>query len=218
MGQAIKQTVENTDDLSLAGLWRRNESLDEVLAAADVAIDFSLPDANADVLQAVERHRVPLVCGVSGLAEGQVAQMREVAKIVPIVFDRNMSQGIAVLNDVVKRVVASLGDDFDIEIHETHHVKKLDSPSGTALKLADAVAAAKGLDTAAADIKFEVERRGDVPGDHTIILSSSTERISLSHSVTTRQVFVEGAVRAARWVAEKPPGMYDMSDVLFEQA
>ena len=215
MGQALAQSVEAAGDLELAGLWARGDSLSDVLATADVAIDFTLPEANSEVVAAVVEQGVPLVCGVSGLSESRLAAMQDAAARLPIVFDRNMSQGVNVLNDVVGRVAAALGDEFSIEVHETHHVHKLDSPSGTALKLAESIAAARGWDAADARIKFEVERRGEVPGDHSVILSSPTERISLEHSVTTRQVFVDGALRAARWVVGKPAGWYNMSDVLF---
>jgi len=217
MGQAIAQSVDNSDELVLAGIWQRGESLEDVLRDADVLIDFSLPEANAEVLQAALAHQVPLVCGVSGLSDDQLAALQSAARQLPIVFDRNMSQGITVLNDIVKRVAAALGSEFEIEIHETHHVHKLDSPSGTALKLADSIAAAKGVDRDAAGISFEVERRGDVPGDHSVMLASPTEKLSFSHSVATRQVFVAGALRAARWLVGRPAGLYDMSDVLFDE-
>ena len=104
--------------------------------------------------------------------------------------------------------------EFSVEIHETHHVHKKDAPSGTALKLGESLAAARGLD-AATDIHYESERRGDVPGDHAVILSSSSERLELSHSVTTRDVFATGALRAASWVVGQTPGQYSMRDVLF---
>ena len=217
MGRAIAQSVDDSDDLELAGIWQRGESLDDVLRNADVLIDFSLPEANTEVLQAALAQQVPLVCGVSGLSDDQMAALRSASSQLPIVFDRNMSQGITVLNDIVKRVAASLGSEFEIEIHETHHVHKLDSPSGTALKLADSIAAAKGVDRDAAGISFAVERRGDVPGDHSVMLASPTEKLSFSHSVATRQVFVAGALRAARWLVGKPTGLYDMSDVLFDE-
>lgn len=215
MGQAIKQSVESADDLALSGIWTRGASLDEAFDGADVAIDFSLPEANAEVLRVVLAHKIPLVCGVSGLEAEQLAQLEAAADVVPVVFDRNMSQGVTVLNEIVKQVAVSLGEEFDISIHETHHVKKLDSPSGTALKLAETVAAATDQNLSDADIRFEVERRGEVPGDHSVIWASPTETLSLNHSVTTRQVFVAGALRAARWLVAKPPGLYDMSDVLF---
>ena len=215
MGSAIRQAVDLADDLLVSGVWTRASSLDDILATSDVLIDFSLPEANAEVLAAVSRQQKPLVCGVSGLDSEQLAAMKAVAAAVPVVFDRNMSQGVTVLDDIVQRVASSLGSEFAVEIQETHHIHKLDSPSGTALKLAESVAAGKGVDLEDADIQIEVERRGEVPGDHSVILTSPTETLTFKHSVTTRQVFAEGALRAARWVVEQNPGWYQMRDVLF---
>jgi 4-hydroxy-tetrahydrodipicolinate reductase len=139
------------------------------------------------------------------------------AAVVPVVYDRNMSQGIAVLQDLVQRAARSLGDEFGIEIHDTHHIHKKDAPSGTALKLGESVAQARDIKTDDA-IRYESERRGEVPGDHEVIFSSPTERLSLRHSVTTRRVFADGALRAVRWVVSQPPGSYGMRDVLFGDA
>ena len=218
MGQAIQQSVDLADDLVVSGVWTRGSSLDEILSESDVLVDFSLPAANAEILAAVNKHQKPLVCGVSGLDSEQIAALQTVAATVPVVFDRNMSQGVTALDRVVKEVASSLGPEFAVEIHETHHIHKLDSPSGTALKLAESVAAGKGVDLADAEIQFEVERRGEVPGDHSVILTSPTETLTFKHSVTTRQVFADGAVRAARWVVSRNPGLYQMSDVLFGNA
>jgi 4-hydroxy-tetrahydrodipicolinate reductase len=214
MGQTIRQVVDAADGVTVSGIWTRGESLDELVADSDVLIDFSLPEANAEVLAAVQKHRRPLVCGVSGLDGKQMASLERAAGVVPIVFDRNMSQGVSVLADLVQRAAKSLGPEFAAEIHEVHHVHKIDSPSGTALKLGEAIEAARAPDAAA--VRYEAERRGEVPGDHTVILSSPTETLSLKHSVTTREVFAEGAVRAARWVLRQAPGRYRMRDVLFD--
>jgi len=108
-----------------------------------------------------------------------------------------------------------LGAEFAVEVHETHHVHKVDSPPGTALQLGESIVAARPRDIGADAVRFEVERRGEVPGDHTVIFSSPTETLTLGHSVTTRQVFADGAIRAARWVVGRPPGLYRMRDVLF---
>jgi 4-hydroxy-tetrahydrodipicolinate reductase len=212
MGQALVDGIAASGDLSLSGVWRRGEDLGQLIRASDVVVDFSLPEATETVLAAVLEHEVPLVSGVSGLSETQLDSMAAVARTVPVVYDRNMSLGIAVLENLVRDAIQSLGPGFEVRIHETHHVHKMDQPSGTALKLGEAVAEAGGLDPAT--IAYESERRGDVPGDHEVILSSATERLSLAHSVTTRDVFAEGALRAARWVVAKPPGMFTMHDVL----
>lgn len=215
MGSAIAGAIDSASDLELVGVWKRGEALDPILQDADVLIDFSLPEANGEVIAAAERFETPLVCGVSGLDDGQLTALRVLSEKVAVVYDRNMSQGIAVLQDIVKRAAASLGSEFGVEIHETHHVHKLDAPSGTALLLAEAVADGQGVAPAAASIEFKVERQGEVPGDHSVIWSSPTETLTLAHSVTTRDVFASGALQAARWVTGRGAGLYCMHDVLF---
>jgi len=214
MGQAIAAGLEHHDDMELAGLWSRGDDLDELVANSDVVIDFSLPDGTAKVLDAVVHQDKPLVCGVSGLDDALVASLDKAAISVPIVYDRNMSLGVAVLERSVREAAASLGLDFSVEISEVHHVHKKDAPSGTALKLAEAVAEARG-EPGTGSVEFSSERRGEVPGDHDVVMSSPTERLTFAHSVTTRQVFADGAIRAARWVVAQDRGRYAMSDVLF---
>lgn len=214
MGQAVAASIEQQQDLRLAGIWTREGDLDAIVAAADVVIDFSLPEGTVAVLDAVLRHDKPLVCGVSGLNDAQRAQLERAAARVPVVYDRNMSLGIAVLEHSVRQAAASLGKEFDVEISETHHIHKKDAPSGTALKLGEAVAAARGED-GTGTVRFEAERRGEVPGDHEVIMRSQTERLTFAHSVTTRQVFADGALRAASWIVGRPAGLYGMRDVLF---
>jgi 4-hydroxy-tetrahydrodipicolinate reductase len=230
MGLAIINAVDRHEDMDIGSVWVRDpdtagelstpsgalisSNLEHVVEHADLIVDFSLPAATVSVVRAVCQAGKPLVCGVSGLDDTQMAALDDASASIPLVYDRNMSQGIAVLQDLVQRAARSLGDDFAIEIHETHHIHKKDAPSGTALKLGEAVLQAKdaGNDDA---IRYESERRGEVPGDHDVIFSSPTERLSLRHSVTTRQVFAEGALRAARWVVSQSPGLYGMHDVLF---
>ena len=212
MGRAIADRVESADDLALAGVWRRGGDIDEIASASDVLVDFSLPEATSDVVSAAARHGVPLVCGVSGLDEKQMAGLHEAANTVAVVYDRNMSAGVAALENAVRQAAASLGPAFAVEIRETHHAHKIDAPSGTALKLGEAISDVLGIDPA--DIRYESERRGEVPGDHTVILASGTERLSFHHSVMTRDVFAEGAIRAARWIAGRGPGMFTMHNVL----
>jgi len=230
MGLAIINAVNEFADLEIGSVWVRDpdaardmatptgaiisSDLEHVIEAADVVIDFSLFEATEQVAAAVTRYRKPLVCGVSGLADTQVRALGNAAESVPVVYDRNMSQGIAVLQELVARAARSLGDEFAIEIHETHHIHKKDAPSGTALKLGESIAEAR--DQSGADsVHYQSERRGEVPGDHEVVFSSPTERLTLAHSVTTRSVFAEGALRAARWIVGRQPGLYDMHDVLF---
>ena len=214
MGRAIAEGLESRQDMTLAGLWGRGDDLDALVSAADVVIDFSLPEGTTQVLDAVLRLDKPLVCGVSGLDDAQLARIDAVAASVPLVYDRNMSLGVAVLTRAVRDAAASLGRDFEVEISEVHHVHKKDAPSGTALKLGEAVAEARG-EQGTGSVVFHSERRGEVPGDHEVVMRSATESLSFGHSVTTRRVFADGAIRAAAWVVGQPPGRYRMGDVLF---
>jgi 4-hydroxy-tetrahydrodipicolinate reductase len=215
MGKAIAAGIDAQDDLELVGTWGRGDDLDALVREADVVIDFSLPDGTMQVVDAVLAYGKPLVCGVSGLDDAQMARIDEAAAAIPLVYDRNMSLGIAVLARSVRDAAASLGMDFDVEIAEVHHVHKKDAPSGTALKLGEIVAAARG-EQGTGSVGFQSERRGEVPGDHEVVMSSPTERLTFAHSVTTRRVFADGALRAARWVVGQEPGRYGMSDVLFD--
>ena len=216
MGQSIASLIEADGDLDLAGIWRRGDDLDALVTKADVVIDFSLPDGTVAVAEAVSRHVVPLVCGVSGLDDEQLAVLHGTAGKVPVVYDRNMSLGIAVLKRSVSEAAHSLGMDFDVHIAETHHVHKKDAPSGTALLLGEAVANARG-EEGTGTVTFESERRGEVPGDHEVRMTSPAETLTFAHSVTTRDVFADGALRAARWIAGRPAGLYTMQDVLFSE-
>jgi 4-hydroxy-tetrahydrodipicolinate reductase len=256
MGREIIRAMTGNDELRLAGVWARKKSpalqkyvaesagpaaaavtisddLASVLNAADVAIDFSLPEAAHKVLDAVLAAAKPLVIGVSGLDRAAVDELEDVARTIPILYDRNMSLGIAVLDGLVRQAVASLGAGFEAEIHETHHRHKVDAPSGTALKLGASLAAARNQDfeavkryepaglerpLAPGEIGFEVRREGEIPGEHTVILYNEAERLELKHAVSSRRVFADGALRAAQWLSDRPPGLYAMRDLLFQAA
>jgi 4-hydroxy-tetrahydrodipicolinate reductase len=214
MGQAVADAIEQSADFELAGIWRRGEDIDALLEKCDVLIDFSLPEGTEQLLDAVLEHGKPLVCGVSGLSAAQTKRLEAASTHIPLLFDRNMSVGIAVLERSVRQAAASLGPDFDIAISEVHHVHKKDAPSGTALKLGEAIAASRG-NAGTSEVTFDVERRGEVPGDHQVNMRSATESLTFSHSVTTRDVFASGAIRAAKWLIAQPPGLYSIQDMLF---
>lgn len=214
MGQAIAALVAKDQALVLAGIAGRGDDISNLALHADVVIDFSLPEATAKVLNAVVRHNKPLVCGVSGLGVMQLDALANAAKELAIVYDRNMSQGIAVLNESIRQIAPVLGPGFAIKIEETHHRHKQDAPSGTALKLGETLAGALGIDKDS--IRYQSRREGEVVGDHTVIFSSATEELKFSHSVSTREVFATGALRAAAWLFQRPPGQYSMHDVLFD--
>jgi 4-hydroxy-tetrahydrodipicolinate reductase len=242
MGHEIISAIGSSGDAELAGLWVRadraaetlppgaivSSNLPEVLADAQVAVDFSLPSATREVLDAVTGAGVPLLCGVTGLGEEEMRQLKVSAKSIPLLYDRNMSLGMAVLQDLVARAAPRL-EQFLAEIHETHHVHKKDAPSGTAIALGQALAESVGRDfeevyryepagTAVRrtpdDIVFEVTRRGEVAGEHTVIFRSEAESLELTHRVSDRRVFAQGALRAARWLVAQPAGFYRMSDMM----
>lgn len=213
MGQAIAAIAERADDLQLAGTWERGGDLRALVESADVLVDFSLPEATDSVMDVVAAAGIPLVCGVTGLNDAQFARLDALASSIAVVYDRNMSRGIAALDAVLREVAGVLPAEFAVAVSEVHHVHKKDAPSGTALKLAETLAGARGL--APQDIAIASARRGEVPGDHEVSFSSGSERLTLSHSVTSRSVFAEGAIAAARWAVLQPPGRYSMRDVLF---
>ena len=213
MGLSIQRLADLRDDLNVIAVWKRGEDINTVVANADVIIDFSLPEATTDVVASAVGNELPLVCGVSGLDDAHMELLKRAARSIPVLYDRNMSVGIAVLEAAIRDVGATLGEGWDIEIDETHHVHKKDAPSGTALKLGAALREAAGIGDA--DIVYRSHREGEVPGDHAVIFASPTERLEFRHSVTTRDVFAEGALRAAIWLVGQPPGLYSMRDVLF---
>jgi 4-hydroxy-tetrahydrodipicolinate reductase len=200
-----------------------------LLAAADVVIDFSAPAASAALAAAAAQHGKPIVVGTTGLEPAQAGALEAAARSIPIVWAPNMSLGVNLLLGLVREVAAKLGDDYDIEVLEMHHRHKIDAPSGTALALGAAAAAGRGIDLAAhsarardgitgarrrGDIGFASLRGGDMVGEHVVVFAAEGERIELTHRAGSRRVFARGAVRAARWVVGRAPGLYGMKDVL----
>ncbi len=199
------------------------------LRDAQVAIDFTLPEATSMNLAACVAARCALVIGTTGHAESVRAEIAAAAKQIPIVMAPNMSLGVNLLLKLVELAAAKLDADYDIEVFEAHHRNKKDAPSGTALALGSA--AAQGRDVKLADVAehsrqgntgarqrgsigFSVFRGGDVVGDHTVTFAGIGERIELTHRASDRLAFARGAVKAAQWLAGRTPGLYSMQDVL----
>jgi 4-hydroxy-tetrahydrodipicolinate reductase len=241
LGQEIQSCIAESEELQVASIWVRDGSTNEsepphvrstnlaaVLATADVAIDFTLAAATDQIIAAATVARIPLVCGVSGLAAASRQRMRDAAGTIPILYDRNMSLGVAVMQQLVKLAGSALSDQFEAEIHETHHEHKIDAPSGTALQLGETLAASRSQNFAdvyhydedgnsppiPGNIKYKVARSGDVRGEHTVIFKSADETLSLTHKVTDRRVFANGSIRAARWLATQAPGLYSLQNLL----
>ncbi|MCG8441263.1 MAG: 4-hydroxy-tetrahydrodipicolinate reductase [Caulobacterales bacterium] len=206
-------------------------STDAVSAFAntDVVLDFTTPEATLAYADLAAQARVVHVIGTTGFRPEHEARLSAAARHCRIVRSGNMSLGVNLLAALVRRAAAALGPEFDIEIVEMHHRHKVDAPSGTALLLGHAAAHGRGIaleensvrtrdgETGARPsgaIGFATLRGGSVVGDHTVILAGEGERIALSHSAESRDIFARGAIRAAHWAFDKKPGLYDMTDVL----
>ena len=196
---------------------------------AEAVIDFTFHTAVAANLERAAARRQAVVLGTTGLTEEEKHCVTEVAQHIPIVWAPNFSLGVNLLLDLVRRAAAVLGPAYDAEIVEMHHRLKKDAPSGTALGLAEALAAGRGTDlkTAAVhgregitgerprgEIGIHALRGGDVVGDHTVIFAADGERIELAHKASSREAFANGALHAAAWLRGKPAGLYSMRDVL----
>lgn len=196
---------------------------------ADVVIDFTAPAASLHHAKVCAHRGVALVIGTTGLAAAQKDELRAAASRIPLLLAPNMSVGVNVLFRLVAEAARALGSTFEVEIVEMHHRMKRDAPSGTALGLAEAAADALGLqgkdvfvyqrhgDTGArksGTIGVQSLRGGDVVGDHTVHFLADGERLELTHRASSRDNFARGAIRAARWLSGRKPGLYDMQDVL----
>ncbi|MFN7702359.1 MAG: 4-hydroxy-tetrahydrodipicolinate reductase [Deltaproteobacteria bacterium] len=250
MGRAVVRAIHERADIALVAAVDRAEGtclgldagelagvgpMQVLLAAslrddldAQVVIDFSASEATEALASQAAARGLALVVGTTGLEPRAHDALALAARTVPVVVAANTSVGVTVLCHLAELATKLLGSGFDAEIVEMHHNKKLDAPSGTALRLADAVLSARGLDRSAlrtgregkpgARTRDEVGvlalRGGDVIGDHTLVLAGEGERVELTHKATDRTLFARGAVRAASWVLGRPAGLYDMRDVL----
>lgn len=201
----------------------------DLFEAADAVLEFTSPTATLQHAELAAKRRKVHVIGTTGLESAQIASLQRSAKQTAIVMAPNMSLGVNLLLRLVTQVARSLDGDWDIEIVEMHHRAKVDAPSGTALALGKAAAEGRGvsLDRVAArgrdgitgarrrgDIGFAVLRGGDVVGEHTVVFAADGERVEITHKATSREIFARGAIRAALWAQDKPPGFYSMADVL----
>ena len=237
MGRTVTAMVQADPALTLAARFDRPDaagdglvSPDEALAAADVVIDFTTAAASAALAEQAAGKGPALVIGSTGFDAAQIAAVAKAAGSTAIVRSGNFSLGVNMLMGLVAQAARALpAEDWDIEIFEAHHHRKVDAPSGTALMLGEAAAAARGVGLAkvarrardgitgarsTGEIGFSVLRAGGIVGEHSVTFAAEEEILTLSHSGRDRGLFARGAVAAAKWVAEKPPGLYDMQDVL----
>jgi 4-hydroxy-tetrahydrodipicolinate reductase len=215
---------------TLIGLGNVNIAVTERLPEAmDVLVDFSLPEGSLAHVEACAAAKMPCVVGTTGFSAPQRQQIAAAAERTAVVLCPNMSIGVNVLFHVAAELARTLGQEYDIEIVEAHHRFKKDAPSGTAIKIAEEIARATGRDLDAAavpgrgpghalrkpgEIGFHAIRGGDIVGEHIIYYTGMGERLELKHVAHSRETFARGALRAARWVADRGPGLYSMADVL----
>lgn len=218
----------------LAGVAMRgvvvSSDLSHAARLCDVIVDFSQHAASARNAALAARAGKPIVIGTTGLDDPEMQAIREAARSIPCLVAPNMSVGVNLLFRIAGEVAGALGDEYDVEITEVHHRFKKDAPSGTATRLAETVAAARGKAPAGSfvygrrgetgerpkgQIGIHAIRQGDVVGEHLVSFSSLGERVELAHKAHSRDTFARGALRAAKWIVGKKPGLYDMQDVLF---
>lgn len=228
MGQAIAAAAEAADVVIVAGL-DQGDDLTKEIGACDAVVDFSHPSATNEICRVCLGAGKPLVIGTTGHSNEERTVLEKTSKSLPVVFSPNFSVGVNALFWLTRKAAEMLGKDFDLEIVETHHRSKKDAPSGTAKKLAEILCEVRKLDYAknvvhgregligersAAEIGVHSIRGGDVVGDHTVMFAGPGERLELTHKASSRETFAAGALRAARWIVGRPPGLYDMEDVL----
>ena len=239
MGQALLEAASATEGVVVgsavdltAGSWGPvaiGTDVSAAIAQCDVLIDFTRPAGTLEHVRACVAAKKAIVIGTTGFSAAQVEEIRRAAATIPVVMAPNMSVGVNVMLRLVELGSRALGPDYDVEVFEMHHRKKVDAPSGTALRLGEVAATARGSkldDSAVYDrhgttgerqagtLGFSVARGGDVVGDHTVFFAGTGERIEITHRSNSRATYAQGAMRAARFLAGKPAGLYDMQDVL----
>ncbi len=201
----------------------------ELPDGVDVMIDFATPQSTMERLANCVERNIAMAIGTTGFDSDQVGRLRAASEKIPLLLAPNMSVGVNVVFEIAAEIARRLGNDYDIEIIEAHHNQKGDAPSGTALRIAESIAGALGVDLSEhavygrrgrvgkrprGEIGIHAVRAGDIVGDHTVIFATQGERIELRHQAHSRENFARGALRAARFLAGKPAGFYSMKDVL----
>ena len=243
MGKAIIEAINLSDnckivagvDINAASLdsscpFPVYESIDAFGGKADVIIDFSHHSALPSLVSYAETHKTALVVATTGHTDEERKMMADAASIIPVFFSRNMSIGVNLLIDLCKRAAVALGEDFDIEIIEKHHHNKLDAPSGTAMMIAEELRDSREIYTEfvydrhnvrkkrePSEIGIHAVRGGSIVGEHNVIFAGSNEIITLSHVATSRELFADGALKAAEFISKKEKGFYSMSDLIAEK-
>jgi len=229
MGQALIACAPRFPDLEVVGNIDVGDSLDAVMTGANVVIDFSFHNATATVAETCARHQCALVIGTTGHSDEEKSRIVSAISSIPVVWASNYSTGVNMLFWLTRKAAEALGPNYDLEVVEMHHRLKKDAPSGTAMTLAEILAAVRneqlsealrhgrhGIvgERSSSEIGMHSIRGGDVVGDHTVIYAANGERLELTHKASSRETFANGALRAALWVVTQPAGLYNMQHVL----
>ena len=229
MGQALKEAVNANSKVEYGAGFDKGDSLKDSLDDFDVLIDFSRPEASLNALSICSESAKAMVIGTTGFSDSELNLINQASKEIPIVFAPNMSVGVNLTLKILETSAKVIGPDSSIEIIEAHHRYKVDSPSGTALKMGEVVANALGRDLSKCaiygregieeprdqnTIGFSSIRGGDVVGEHTVAFFMDGERVEITHKASSRMIYANGAVRAAHWLINKTSGLYSMQDVL----
>jgi len=226
MGRTIADLAGRESDLQVVAQCDLGDAIEPAMERCDVAIDFSQADTIEEICRAALTYRRPLVIGTTGHSAEQRGMIENVAQSVPVVLASNFSVGVNALFWLTRKAAELLGPGFDLEIVEMHHRMKKDAPSGTAKTLAEILQKARKTNKVRhgregnlgerdpSEIGIHSIRGGDAVGDHTVVFAGPGERLELTHRASSRETFAKGALRAARWVTDRPPGLYSMRDVL----
>jgi len=207
-----------------------SSELEDVIKKDSVIIEFTTPSATLEHLRIAKKKKIPLVIGTTGFKEEEYEKIKKASDTIPIILSPNMSIGINLLYNIVKQITRTLGENFDKEIVEIHHRNKRDAPSGTAQKIAQIIAEAEGKSLSEVgvygrkgvkketrskeEIGIHAIRGGSVVGEHTVLFAGEEERLEITHKAESRGIFAQGAILAAKFLAEKKRGLYDLQDVL----
>lgn len=229
MGQMLLACAARIPEIKVVAAVDLGDDISQSIADCEVVVDFSLHHATLGFAELCARHKKALVIGTTGHTEPEKSGIRNLASAIPMVWTSNYSTGVNALFWLTRKAAEILGPGFDLEIVEMHHRRKQDAPSGTAASLAEILARVRqvqlqeaarrgrhGLVGArtAGEIGIHAVRGGDVVGDHTVIFAADGQRVELTHKASSRETFANGALRAARWIVQQPPGLYTMQDVL----
>ena len=229
MGQALIEAINASSKAELGAGVDKGDSLEDTLNDFDILIDFSRPEASLRAISTCQDSGKAMVIGTTGFSDSELKLIHQASKKIPIVFAPNMSVGVNLTLKILETSAKVIGPDSSIEIIEAHHRYKVDSPSGTALKMGEVVANALGRDLSECaiygregieeprdqnTIGFSSIRGGDVVGEHTVVFFMDGERVEITHKASSRMIYANGAVRAAKWLSGKPSGLYSMQDVL----